>query len=84
MAGTTGAILLVLLAALGTLAFALRGLVVAAVVCGGLAALAFGVADALLDPVPAAVAGLALYAAALVSWRPSGLRAAWTYARALR
>jgi hypothetical protein len=84
MAVTTGAILVVLLAALGALAFAVRGLVIAAVVCGGVAALAFGVADALLDPVPGAVAGLAIYAAALGTWRPSGLRAAWTYARALR
>jgi hypothetical protein len=84
MAVTTGAVLVVLLAALGALAAALRGLAVAAVVCGGLAAIAFGVADALLDPVPAAVAGLAIYAAALASWRPAGLRAAWTYARALR
>src|SRR5262249_46191318 len=34
--------------------------------------------------VPAAAAGLVAYASVLVSWRPVGLRTAWTYARALR
>jgi hypothetical protein len=34
--------------------------------------------------VPAAVIGLVLYAAVLATWRPPGLRTAWTYARTLR
>jgi hypothetical protein len=84
MAVTTGGILVALLWWLGALAGVLRGLLVAAALCGGLAALAFAAPRALLEPVPAALAGLAIYAAVLASWRPSGLRAAWTYARALR
>jgi O-antigen/teichoic acid export membrane protein len=84
MAVTTGGILVVILWWLGALAGAIRGLVVAAALCGGLAALAFAAPRALLEPVPAALAGLAIYAAALAWWRPSGLRTAWAYARALR
>jgi hypothetical protein len=84
MAVTTAAVLVALLRLLGSLAPTLRGLVVAAVVCGGLAALAFAAPRAILDAVPAALVGLALYLTALLAWRPAGLRAAWTYARTLR
>jgi hypothetical protein len=84
MAVTTTVALAVLLWSLGSLVQALRGLLVAAVVCGGLAAIAFGVPRAVLDAVPAAAIGLVAYAAILVSWRPVGLRTAWTYARTLR
>ena len=84
MAVTTGAVLVVLLAALGALAPTLRGLVVAAVTCGGLAAICFAVPGALLGPVAAALVGLALYGGALLAWRPAGLRAAWHYVRTLR
>jgi hypothetical protein len=84
MAVTTGAVLVGLLWSLGVVAVTLRGLAVAAVVCGGVAAAAFGVADAALAALPGAVLGLALYAATLGFWRPPGLRAAWSYARALR
>jgi hypothetical protein len=84
MAVTTGAVLLVLLRSLGVLGAALRGLAVASLVCGGLAALLFGLPNAALGALPAALLGLALYAAALGLWRPPGLRAAWAYARALR
>jgi O-antigen/teichoic acid export membrane protein len=80
---TTGTVLVVLLVPLGALAGALRGLGGAALVCGGLAAAAFGVAWLVLEPVPAALAGLAVYVAVLGWWRPTGLRAAWSYARAL-
>jgi hypothetical protein len=69
---------------LGSLRRALQGLAVAAVVCGGLAAVTFGVSGVLLGAVAAALVGLALYALVLASWRPVGLRTAWTYARALR
>jgi len=37
-----------------------------------------------LGAVPAALVGLALYTAALLVWRPHGLRAAWAYARTLQ
>ena len=39
---------------------------------------------AVLGAVPAAIVGLVLYALVLASWRPPGLRSAWTYARTLR
>ncbi len=84
MAVTTGAVLAALLWSLGSLGQTVRGVLVAAVVCGGLAAVAFTVPSALLGAVSAAVAGLALYAVVLLSWRPAGLRAAWAYARALQ
>jgi hypothetical protein len=84
MAVTTAAVLAALLWPLGSLRATLRGVLVAAVVCGGLAALAFGVPRAVLGAVPAAVVGLALYSVALLAWRPAGLRAAWAYARTLQ
>ena len=84
MAVTTGVALAALLWPLGSLEQALRGLAVAALVCGGLAAVAFGAPGALLGALPAAVVGLAVYTLALASWRPAGLRSAWAYARTLR
>jgi len=84
MAVTTAATLAALLWPLGTLVQALRGLLVAALVCGGLAAIAFAAPRAVLGAVPAAAVGLVLYAAVLATWRPPGLRTAWTYARTLR
>jgi hypothetical protein len=81
---TTGAVLVVLLWSLGTLAAALRGLVLAALVLGGVAAVAFALPRVVLGPVPAAVAGVVLYVLALALWRPAGLRTAWAYARALQ
>ncbi len=83
MAVTTAAVLVALLAALGSLAAVGRGLTVAALVCGGLAAAAFVPSGALLAAIPAAVLGLAAYTLVLWLWRPAGLRAAWAYARAL-
>jgi len=80
---TTAGVLAVLLHWLGALAPALRGLAVAAGVCGGLAAVAFAAPQALLGAAPAAAAGIVLYAAALLAWRPAGLRGAWAYAREL-
>jgi hypothetical protein len=84
MAVTTGAVLVVLLRSLGALGGALRGLAAAALVCGGVALVAFAVPRAVLGPVPATVAGLALYSLVLALWRPAGLRSAWVYARELR
>jgi hypothetical protein len=84
MAVTTAAVLAALLWPLGTLRTAVRGLVVASVVCGGLAAVAFAAPRAVLGALPASLVGLLLYAVALAAWRPAGLREAWAYARALR
>jgi O-antigen/teichoic acid export membrane protein len=84
MAITTGLVLAVLLWSLGALGRTLRGVAGAAAVCGGLAAVAFLAPSAVLGALAAAAVGLALYAAALLSWRPAGLRAAWAYARALQ
>jgi len=84
MAVTTGLVLVVLLGALGALAPTLRGLAVAALTCGVVAAVAFGLPRAVLGGVPAALVGLVLYVAVLLTWRPAGLRVAWTYVRGLQ
>jgi O-antigen/teichoic acid export membrane protein len=84
MAITTGLVLAALLRSLGSLGRTVRGVAVAAIVCGGLAAAAFLAPSAFLGAVSAAAVGLALYAAVLLFWRPAGLRAAWSYARTLQ
>ena len=50
---------------------------------GAATALAFGGASLLLDAVPAAVLGLAVYALILLAVRQLGLSDAWQYVRAL-
>ncbi len=84
LALTTALVLVALLAALGALGGVVRGLALAAVACGGLAALTFVPPAALLGAIPAASIGLAAYVLLLGAWRPPGLRAAWAYTRALR
>ena len=84
LAVTTAIVLAVLLAALGALAGVARGLLVAAVVCGGLAVLAFGLTRLVLGPFAAAATGLVLYVAVVAVLRPAGLRDAWAYVRALQ
>jgi hypothetical protein len=84
MAVTTTLILVALLASLRALEQTARGLVVASVVCGGVAAVAFGLPRAALGPIAAAAIGLVLYAAVLAGWRPAGLRRAWAYVHALQ
>lgn len=81
---TTVLVLLVLLHALGALGLALRGIAVAAAVCGLLALGSFGVAGLVAGPLLAAAIGLGAYAAAILLWRPQGLREAWRYVRALQ
>jgi O-antigen/teichoic acid export membrane protein len=81
---TTGLILLALLAALGAVTRVARGLALAALVCGALAVVAFGLPRLIAGPVLAATVGLVLYAVALAVWRPLGLRHAWAYVRALQ
>jgi hypothetical protein len=84
MAITTAVVLAAVLLGLRALRLTLRGVVLSAIVCGGVAAVAFGVPRLVLGPVAAAVLGLALYAAAVGLWRPPGLRHAWAYVRALQ
>jgi hypothetical protein len=84
MAVTTALVLGTLLFALGALERTATGLLTAAVVCGGAAALLFGVPAAFAGPIAAGVAGVVLYAVAIAVWRPSGLRSAWAYVRSLQ
>jgi hypothetical protein len=81
---TTAAVLVVLLVVLGALARVAAGVAVAAIVCGGLAALAFLLPRLVTGTVAAAVIGVVLYAAVLALWRPAGLRHAWAYVRTLQ
>jgi hypothetical protein len=60
-----------------------RGLAVAALVCGGLAALAFVLPRLVVGPIAAAAVGVVVYAAVLALWRPAGLRHAWAYVHTL-
>jgi hypothetical protein len=84
LAVSTALVLAALLVALGALGLVLRGLLTAALACGVVAAVAFAAPRIVLGPVPAAVAGIALYAAALAVWRPAGLRQAWAYLHSLQ
>jgi hypothetical protein len=84
LALTTALVLAVLLARLGALERVAHGVGVAAIVCGGLAALAFGLPRLVAGPIPAAVVGLVAYCIVLALWRPAGLRQAWTYVRTLQ
>ncbi len=65
------------------LVLATRGLAEAVAWIGGLALLVFGGLGLLVGGVPAAVAGVGVYAILLAVLRPRGLREAWAYARAL-
>jgi hypothetical protein len=84
LAVTTALILGVVLAALGALAPTLRALVPAALVCGLLAAVAFGLPAVVAGPFLAAVIGLIVYALVLGVGRPPGLRHAWAYLHSLQ
>jgi O-antigen/teichoic acid export membrane protein len=84
LAATTALVLAVLLAALHALQMTTRGVVVAAVICGALAAAAFGLPRIVLGPIAAAVVGLVLDSAALALLRPAGLRQAWAYVHGLQ
>ena len=59
------------------------GLARLSLLVGAATALAFGGASLVFDAVPAAAAGLALYALLLMAMRELGLAQAWQYVRAL-
>jgi hypothetical protein len=82
LAVSTAAILAGLLANLGILGAAARGLAVATATIGALALVCF-LPAAVTAPWVAALS-LAAYAALLVLLRPAGLREAWAYLRTLR
>jgi hypothetical protein len=84
MAVTTGVILAAVLLALGALGPTLRLIAPAAIVCGGVAAVAFGLPAIATGPLVAAVIGLVLYTLALAFGRPPGLRQAWAYLHSLQ
>ena len=83
LAATTGATLALMLGRLHAAAPALAALGRAASTVALLAAVAFVVPALLVRPGLAAVAGLAVYAAALIALRPPGLRGSWRYLRTL-
>jgi O-antigen/teichoic acid export membrane protein len=78
-------LVLALMAALSPrmLTLAAVGLARLSLLVGAATALAFGGASLVLSAVPAAAAGLALYALLLVGMRELGLSRAWQYVRAL-
>jgi O-antigen/teichoic acid export membrane protein len=86
MGVTMGLIVLGLMWALSprTLVLAVVGLLRLSALVGAATALAFGGASLLLAAIPAAAAGLALYALILLAVRQLGLAAAWHHVRALR
>jgi O-antigen/teichoic acid export membrane protein len=65
------------------LRLSVRGLARLSLLVGAATALAFGGASLVFSAVPAAAAGLALYALLLVAMRELGLAQAWHYVRAL-
>jgi hypothetical protein len=85
LAVTTVLVLGALLAILSveTLVRVTAGLSRPTLLMGALAGISFLAAARLLEPVPAAIVGLLLYAALLATLRPRGLRNAWSYMRAL-
>lgn len=85
LAVTTALVLVALTVAVSPrmLALSAAGLGRLALGVGAVAAASFGVLSVFLGDVPAAAAGLALYAAVLAAVRPRGLREAWSYVRAL-
>jgi hypothetical protein len=83
LALTTGLILAVMLASLGSLRRVTAGLLVAVATIAAIDVAAFVVPGALLEPVAAALLGAVLFVAILGALRPPPLRDAWRYLRAL-
>lgn len=83
LALTTGLVVALLLRELRAFRPTTRGLGIAAVTVGAIAAAAFVLPGLVLEPVSAAVVGCVLYAGALIAVRPKGLSEAWKYLRRL-
>ena len=83
LATSTALALALMLAELHALSPVVRGLLVAALVVVAFVAGAFLVPALALEPWLAAAVGLAVYLAALAVVRPRGLRASWSYLRAI-
>ena len=83
LALTTGLILVVMLAALGSAVRVLTGLGIATAIVGAVAVVAFVPPRAFLEPMAAAVVGALLFVGIFAALRPPPLRAAWRYLRAL-
>jgi hypothetical protein len=66
-----------------TLGIALLGVGRVALALGAASALAFGALSLALPPLSAAVVGVFIYAAIVLSMRSLGLQEAWTYVRGL-
>jgi hypothetical protein len=84
LACSTLAVLIALLAELGALAPASRGIVAAAALVGGLSVTSFVPPALVLGAVAAALTGLVLYVALIALVRPRRLTLSWHYLRALR
>jgi O-antigen/teichoic acid export membrane protein len=80
---STFAVLIALLVALGAFADTARRLAEAALLVAGLTVVAFLPPALVLGPVAAGMVGLAVYVALVALIRPAGLRAGWSYLRAL-
>jgi hypothetical protein len=83
LACSTLAVLVALLAELGALAGAVRGLVVAAAVVGGLSLASFVPPPLVLGALASAVIGLVVYVALFALIRPRALMLSWRYLRTL-
>ena len=81
---STYVVLLALLKELGALSDGMRGIAIAAVTIAIFTVVAFLPAGLLLGSLAATSAGLAVYAALVAVVRPNGLRASWSYLRALQ
>jgi O-antigen/teichoic acid export membrane protein len=76
-------VVLMLLVSPRTLSLAAVGVGELALIVAAAAALSFGALSFVIDGIPGALVGLALYMLLLAAARPRGLREAWAYVRAL-
>lgn len=83
LALTTAGVLMLLLGQLGAVRRTVRGLAVATAIVAGAAGVSFVPPGLLLPSLPAAVTGILVYLVLIAAVRPSGLREAWLYLRAL-
>jgi hypothetical protein len=84
LAASTFLVLGALLAQLGSVESGLRGIAIAALVTAAFACVAFVPVGLVSGGVVSALVGVGFYTALVAVIRPSGLRASWSYLRALR